>query len=320
MRIHTLWLALAALTVAHGYATAQATGPDFSITIGAPRTVLESSHQIRLNVITTMVRAAPFEQCVDAAAAEVYSVRGWGPDGKEPPESPYLEAVRGTQHFTGVAIVSVGNPVLVPGEAPVGATFTAHLDLAALYDLSRPGRYEFQVSRPDLKGIVAVSNKLSIIVVPKRSTSPGLSPSASGPFTISIWPGAVDPFDLQVATKNVSDHPIDLATAEDYQRLLGPVYRVDLATGDGSAVPETELSRSVGNRNAGPPNATPSATQAFGGHIHVLKPGQEWYDPIHVAYLYQIGQAGDYTVQVRRWDDESKTWVKSNAITVTVTP
>jgi hypothetical protein len=41
---------------------------------------------------------------------------------------------------------------------------------------------------------------------------------------------------------------------------------------------------------------------------------------ISVSDLYDLSKPGQYTIQVRRWDDETKTWVKSNTLTVTVTP
>jgi hypothetical protein len=36
--------------------------------------------------------------------------------------------------------------------------------------------------------------------------------------------------------------------------------------------------------------------------------------------FYDLSAPGQYTIQVRRWDDETKTWVKSNTLTVTVSP
>jgi hypothetical protein len=49
-------------------------------------------------------------------------------------------------------------------------------------------------------------------------------------------------------------------------------------------------------------------------------PAEERTQIIVVNDLYDLRQPGQYTIQVRRWDDETKTWVKSNTITVTVTP
>ena len=51
-----------------------------------------------------------------------------------------------------------------------------------------------------------------------------------------------------------------------------------------------------------------------------LLPGESWRDLILMKNLYDLSQPGQYTIQVRRWDDETKTWVKSNTLTVTVTP
>ena len=48
--------------------------------------------------------------------------------------------------------------------------------------------------------------------------------------------------------------------------------------------------------------------------------GEERTQVVSVSDLYDLSKPGQYTIQVRRWDDDTKTWVKSNTITVTVTP
>ena len=40
-----------------------------------------------------------------------------------------------------------------------------------------------------------------------------------------------------------------------------------------------------------------------------LKPGQDWRNTLRVSNLYDLSTPGQYTIQVRRWDDETKTWV-----------
>jgi len=118
-------------------------------------------------------------------------------------------------------------------------------------------------------------------------------------------------------TKNISGHPIALDTARDSKDLLGSVYKVDMVDAKTNPPPETELGISIGNRTQAPPSLTLSPSQALFGHPETLNPGEEWHDSVSVYYLYSLRQPGEYTIRVRRWDPETKTWVRSNAITDT---
>lgn len=54
--------------------------------------------------------------------------------------------------------------------------------------------------------------------------------------------------------------------------------------------------------------------------VRVRTPGTAYTDDLDISGLYDLSQPGNYTAQVSQFDYESKTWVKSNAITVTVVP
>ena len=56
------------------------------------------------------------------------------------------------------------------------------------------------------------------------------------------------------------------------------------------------------------------------GLLVSLKPGEDWRNTLRVSDLYDLSKPGQYTIQVRRWDYETRTWVKSNTVMVTVTP
>lgn len=51
-----------------------------------------------------------------------------------------------------------------------------------------------------------------------------------------------------------------------------------------------------------------------------LQPGEAIQDETDIRTLYEIDQPGKYTIQVQRVDNETKTTVKSNTITVTIVP
>jgi hypothetical protein len=126
---------------------------------------------------------------------------------------------------------------------------------------------------------------------------------------------------LEVVTKNISNHIIGERTARD-KRDLTRFYRVDAHDTQGGVPPETELGRQSGNSGDTPPqwlgpNPVPGREDM---RVASNRPGQEHTQVIAVSDLYDLSQPGQYTIQVRRWDDETKTWVKSNTITVTVIP
>jgi hypothetical protein len=59
-----------------------------------------------------------------------------------------------------------------------------------------------------------------------------------------------------------------------------------------------------------------------GGSMYLiyLNPGQSRKDELDVSESYILTHPGKYTIQVQRADDESKSVVKSNTVTVTIDP
>ena len=57
-----------------------------------------------------------------------------------------------------------------------------------------------------------------------------------------------------------------------------------------------------------------------GAFYDYLEPGQAEKGELDVSKSYILTQPGKYMIQVQRTDDESKSVVKSNTVTVTVTP
>jgi hypothetical protein len=318
-----------------GIASAQEAGPAFSITINCQQTVAEAGHGLRLRITTTTLRPTLWST---ALWPEIeYGVDVRNAQGQTPPESRYMKLLKGTDSSKPASVMVESQPTWsLAVLAPAGATYAQDLDVTALYDLSKPGHYSVQVfrredstspyRRDDNRGSIK-SNVLSLTIVPVaaanvlQSRAQGGSPAA--PFSITIWPHRrklSDSFGVGVVTKNISDHPIAIGTARNCKDLLGSVYKVDLVDANGNPPPGTELGISVGNGTQAPPSLTLSPSQAYFGRLETLRPGEEWHDPACVDYLYTLRQPGEYTVQVRRWDPETRTWVRSNAITDTYAP
>lgn len=216
-----------------------------------------------------------------------------------------------------------GGPV---GFVEPGTTLTVTVQVPTrVFDLTNPGRYTIQFRLPWRDGSLIKSNTTTVTVV--EGPVPYVPPVPQLPISVTIHPaGGVSVFPggkvaIEVITKNISNHWINERSASDkrdQQRFL----RVDVQDSQGGTPPETDFGQLVGNRsdaayNPRGPHATPGREDMIGLHYDL---GQERTQIVNVNDLYDLSKPGQYTIQVRRWDDETKIWVKSNAITVTVTP
>jgi hypothetical protein len=195
---------------------------------------------------------------------------------------------------------------------------------ADLFDLTKPGKYTVQVLQPWTSESLR-SNTVTVTVV--EGATPYVAPVPVPPISVTIRPvgGSSVPsggqVTLEVTTKNISKHWTNQRTASD-KRGLQRFFRVDVQDSQGGTPPETDFGRSVGNRGDVPPKYQAGHEDA--GRWDVVGAtynlGEERTQGVSVSDLYDLSKPGQYTIQVRRWDDETKTWVKSNTITVTVTP
>jgi hypothetical protein len=191
-----------------------------------------------------------------------------------------------------------------------GETYEETKIVGKLYDLSRPGKYEFQVALSDPKTNLAVrSNPVKVDVLgPDGDPQLGIQP----PFLLDIRSLAASvrghfgfKAGVDLAITNRSDHPIDFDIGYG-------VNDVDVYDGDGNLALLTETGRRYRGSlpRDGPPN--PHTTQH-------LQPGEtKSGGMINLDSLYDLSRPGRYTVQVRAFDGESKSIVESNRITVTV--
>jgi hypothetical protein len=187
-----------------------------------------------------------------------------------------------------------------PGEARKGTPE----DLSKEYDLSKPGRYTIQARRTDTYSeCVVESNVLTITLVPAPER-----PKTSFTLTISTdedTARAGDKIPLLTDVTNTSDHEIVYDTA---------MSKLDIQVRDaqGSLAALTEGGREF-RRQFGTGGSLYNLQHIKpGATVHTRVPG--------VQELYDMRRPGDYTIQVSQFDGETKTWVKSNTITVTVTP
>lgn len=122
------------------------------------------------------------------------------------------------------------------------------------------------------------------------------------------------PLRLDAVMKNVSHRDILV-----WRNASGPelVYKVEIRDDNGSIPPETKFRRDLRGLED-PRYLTPDTPIGFSGGWVPIKAGKTLADPINVSRLYDLINPGNYTVQVKRLDQESETFVSSNVITVIV--
>ena len=122
----------------------------------------------------------------------------------------------------------------------------------------------------------------------------------------STWPANAGEIFIEAKLKNVSHRALTLLPA----RLSFYTYEVKR---DGVVIPETEAARKFREED---PGGQPMIDDTF-------RPNQTATDSIPINQLRDMSQPGTYTIQVFwpiNWANPSEGIVKSNIITVTVTP
>jgi len=264
-----------------------------------------------------------------------YGVEVHDADGKLPIETKF-----GSYHG-GHAFVTMMDPLDIDSryitasggcvKFDTGASITDVVDVGKMYVLDEPGTYTIVLESRDPVSMAEVkSNPVTVTVLsapasPSAQATEKAPPSAPFSLDLSAYPTTIKqglPVDVLVITKNVSNHRIVLrrqARSHD-AGMLGSVFRVDVRDTQGNTPPDMELGRAANHLADTSPDPASMAAARAAGTVVSLKPGQDWRNGVSVSDLCDLSKPGQYTIQVRRWDDETKTWVKSNAITVTVTP
>jgi hypothetical protein len=147
-----------------------------------------------------------------------------------------------------------------------------------------------------------------------------ISPSFS--LAISVAKGVVkigSPTQIDITVKNISDHNISLSTLYIHPNVETTDHLTVLDV-NGSKSAETELARrSLGHST--PDDEARSPTVVTGKLVLLnLKAGQSLTYQLNVDELYDLTVPGKYSIQIERLDDEANVSVKSNKITITVTP
>lgn len=211
------------------------------------------------------------------------------------------------------------DPILDPG-----AVFTQTCDLDALYDLSQPGAYTIQATLLAGESSVPAQSNIVTLTVTPNSSKPVVSPAAPQ-FSLTIIPreptmSLDSPIPLEIMTKNVSDQRLYLWAEESHHQQAGVTYQISVVDENATAPHDTAFGKAAKARTDIPSASKAPSLSSGSGETLVLRPGESWIDTINIKTLYEIKKPGDYTIQVERFDPATNTMVKSNTITVSVTP
>ncbi len=174
------------------------------------------------------------------------------------------------------------------------------------YDLSNAGTYTVRAWRPAFDGHPKLeSNTLSITLT---GSLPPERPKT--PFRLRI---NTDEPTVEAGSKILVNEY--LTNTSDHDIPIGPrTMKLDIKVRDaeGNLAPLTEAGRQF-LKIYGQVDNTVITYTIPPGDTHEI-------GAVSVDGLYDMSRPGDYTIQILEFDDETDSWVKSNTITITVTP
>jgi len=258
-----------------------------------------------------------------AGSGPLYNISVVDGQGNVPPDTKLGRLVR----YWVESSPNVGRSSLMGGqgltdEVKPGNSFTRVLDLGLFYDLSCIGKYTVRVrefpagySEPKTSNstevrIVASTTKPPVGTVP---TSPAISLSITRlPEQTKVAYG----LRADMVTKNTSDHPIVIRMEEASKDQVGSIYKVSMHDEKGESLAETPYGLESGNANDAVPAV--KVPHPAGTYLRLL-PGESWADTILLNKVLNLSRSGQYTIQVRRWDGQTRTWAVSDSVKTSVT-
>ena len=146
----------------------------------------------------------------------------------------------------------------------------------------------------------------------QQSTDPGFSIVVAGP---TRQPKVNEPLKVTITVTNTTNHVVywssDVGKDTQYT-----AFHYDLEQ-NGHEVETTFFHRKVTGRNRpGDPEETYSSSSVLLPHA----PGKMFEMTIDLKRLYEISAPGQYTLQVSRYDEATKSTVRSNTIVLDIAP
>ena len=320
-------------TFAFSQGQAPARSP-LSVTISTPNPTIKAGADLKIDEALTNTSDKPLSGTPDGTL-KVHDNNGKAVTAVEPPK-PDVETV--LKDGTRVPVVRVlqgshQSQIMLPG--------TTHFELVVnkYFDLSKPGMYTIQVSE-SFHGFVVNSNTVTVSVVSAQMVE-----ASSGKPRLSVALRMVENTSkagskviVDVLLTNISSGKV-LLPAGGGEDIL-PWYTIQVRRKDGAPVPESQLVQAQKRGSAKPLPPGMFKVDNYSRIMGELQPGQTAKERVVLNDLYDLSQPGDYVVQAERIEpangailkstghattsvtDKSNpgTVVKSNSITLTVTP
>jgi hypothetical protein len=156
---------------------------------------------------------------------------------------------------------------------------------------------------------------LIVLAVGGLAQQPGSAQAGNPTISLSISSAqdtvkSGSPITVKVAITNVSGHRIGFPWLSDAG------WNFELIVRDSHGNPVSPASRNARRKDG----RLDVKIRTGEGVAHYLQPGESETHEFNVSDLKNLAQPGEYTIQVQRADPETKVVVKSNMITVAVTP
>jgi hypothetical protein len=173
------------------------------------------------------------------------------------------------------------------------------------------------------RAVILVMFAAIVFVSVDISAHPASSPQTVQP-VFSIHIVAVEPVFkagskilVDVTFENIADHDILLTSRWGN---AGFEYPIDVWDEKGATAPETKYGRWKNNHKTAEDRADPIEISSSNSVDRTLNRGRSYTDRVSVSEVYDLSHPGKYTIQVRQYDEDSKSFAKSNKITVTIAP
>lgn len=264
----------------------------FSIEASVDQDVVPSGSLVKLKAEITNNSAGTIAFSEDGVGLAV-EVRD--STGNLLPWTEKYQRVRRTPHLRRISI-----------EVAPGETRKWMFLLSDMYDLSKPGQYAAQIvwsghgTYPDVR-----SNTVQFTISSAMSQNVE-TPTTSFTLEIDTSQDVVksgSPINFGIYATNVTDHDLDLDNDPN-------LYSIEVRDQSQIEPPVTEAGKELQREHG----------KGSRNHVH-LKPGEVvGLGAMSISDLYDFKQPGEYSIQIARMDEKTKTLVKSNTMTITVKP
>ncbi|MFB3915521.1 MAG: hypothetical protein ACE14M_02250 [Terriglobales bacterium] len=288
---------------------AQCTKARLSLSIQPRREVVKFGSPVRVQAVIRNISNEELGLCIEPELQVLVNVVD--ADGKPLPLTHFGRCV--TLHECGGGGIGSSGCGIRVGPPKPGFGFrpntTRELEIRAdnTHEFSRPGKYfiQMQLRDPD-RNTVITSNKVAVTIADAAQWATYVQ-HLQRPFTLVISTP-------EETIKAGSQVRLDYVLTNGSQELLIDnaltKYDIQVRDSQGNLAPLTlsgrELRRKMGQG---------------GGPRITLQPGDDVRGPFaYIEKIYDLTRPGTYTIQVARFDDDSKVLVKSNTISVMVTP